>query len=60
MKKYQAIMTAIYVVFFLLSLAVLAYASLTKDEIKPFERAATAVFGIVNAIVFSELAFGKK
>ncbi len=53
-------MRAMYVVFFLLSFLVLAVSSTTKLDLQPIERASVAVFGIVNAIVFSELAFEKK
>jgi hypothetical protein len=56
----QKIMRAMYVVFFLLSFLVLAVSSTTKLDLQPIERASVAVFGIVNAIVFSELAFEKK
>jgi hypothetical protein len=59
MKTQHKILTAMYVVFFLLSLSVLAVAALTKYELTPLERSTTAVFGIVNAVVFSELTMRK-
>lgn len=56
----QNIIRFLYVIFFIASLGVLAVSATTKLDLKPVERASVAVFGIVNAIVFSELAFEKK
>lgn len=57
---FKSVMRVLYLVFFIASLGVLAVSATTKLDLLPIERASVAVFGIVNAIVFSELAFEKK
>lgn len=59
MSMYQRLIRFFYVVFFLICLIPIALSLLALIEITNTERALLIIFGVFNALIFSELAFGK-
>lgn len=59
MSFFQRIIRFFYVIFFLLSFSTIALSLLAIIQISNVERALLIIFGVSNALIFSELAFGK-
>jgi hypothetical protein len=59
MKIYDRIIMFFYLLFFLLSLVPISLSLLNMIPINNVERALLIIFGITNAFIYAELAFGK-
>lgn len=59
MSLFQRLIRFFYVAFFLLCFVPIALSLLAVINISNTERALLIIFGVFNALIFSELAFGK-